>query len=146
MTARAVIYALVFGVHLPYHFVHMRAALALVAVLGAPSLAVAEAPPPPIVFENRVLPPLPEGAVALAPISHTLFVNKCEGGCTVNRGQDDSRTNRSSIPSGTVSLSAFSTLYPDPAKWNALIECVEQTFIPFNVQVVTTDPGTASHF
>ena len=147
MTGSDVINVLVFARYLPYHFVHMRAALALVAVLGAPSLAVAEAlPPPPIVFENRVLPPLPEGAVALAPISHTLFVNKCAGGCTVNRGQDDSRTNRSSIPSGTVSLSAWSTLYDD-TKWNALIDCVEQTFIPFNVQVVTTDPGsTTSHF
>jgi len=119
--------------------------------LGAPSIVAAETtqplaprPPPPIVWQNTVLK-APEGTLALAPISHTLFLNKCTGGCTVSPGQNDARTNRSSIPSSTVTLSSWNTLYTD-AKWDQLVDCVKQTFIPFDVNVVTTDPGsTVSH-
>ncbi len=124
----------------------MRAWIALVAVLGVPSIVAADTPrpPPPIVWQNTVLK-APEGSIALAPISHTLFINKCTGGCTVSPGQNDSRTNKSSIPSSTVTLSSWNTIYTD-AKWDQLIDCVKQTFIPFNVDVVTVDPGsTVSH-
>ncbi len=121
----------------------MRAALVLVVTLGAPAIVHAEgAPLPPIVFENRVQK-LPEGSIALAPVSHTLFINQCTGGCTVTPGNNDSRTNRSSIPQSTVTLSAWNQ--GDP-KWQQLVQCVKDTFIPFNIDVVTTDPGTASHF
>ncbi len=121
----------------------MRAALVLVVTLGAPTLVHAEGQPlAPIVFENRVQK-LPEGSIALAPISHTVFINQCVGGCTVIPGTNDSRTNHSSIPQSTVTLSAWNQ--GDP-KWQQLVQCVKDTFIPFNIDVVTTDPGTASHF
>ena len=84
------------------------------------------------------------GAVPLAPVSHTLFINQCTGGCTVLKGQDDSRTNRSSIPAGTVNLSAWNQGQP---KFDQLVQCVKDTFIPFNINVVTVDPGAnTSHF
>lgn len=120
----------------------MRAALALVVAAGLSPAIVHAENKPPIVFENRVHK-LPPGTSALAPISHTLFLNQCTGGCTVHRGQDDSRTDTSSIPQGTVSLSAWNQ--GDP-KWQQLVQCVKDTFIPFNVEVTTTDPGTAAHF
>jgi len=119
----------------------MRVWIPLAVVLGVPSIVAAETdrPPPPIVWQNTVLK-APEGTIALAPISHTLFLNKCANGCTVSPGQNDARTNRSSIPSSTVTLSSWNTLYTD-AKWEQLVDCVKQTFIPFDVNIVTTDPG-----
>ncbi|MBL0219277.1 MAG: hypothetical protein IPQ07_36080 [Myxococcales bacterium] len=121
----------------------MRAALVLVVALGAPAVVHAEGQPlPPTVFENRVQK-LPAGTIALAPISHTVFINQCVGGCQVIPGGNDSRTNHSSIPQSTVTLSAWNQ--GDP-KWQQLVQCVKDTFIPFNIDVVTTDPGSASHF
>ena len=116
----------------------MRAALLIVVALGAPTIARAE------VFENRVIPQH-QGTIALAPISHTLFLNKCTGSCIVKPTSfmtDDSRTDRSSIPQAQVSLAAWDQ---GDVKWDMLVECVKQTFIPFNVDVVTVDPGTAAH-
>lgn len=123
----------------------MRAALVLVVALGASSVAHAEYKPS-VVWNDRVIK-MPEGAQPLANISHKLYVNRCVGGCVVQPTgfmQDDSRTNKSSIADSPVTLSAYSQ---GDTRWNELIDCVKQTFIPFNVEVVTTDPGASvAHF
>lgn len=124
----------------------MRAALALVIALGASTSTVAAENLPPVVWQNRVLPAR-QDAQALANISHKLFLNRCVGGCLVQPTgfmQDDSRTNKSSIADSPVTLSAFGL---GDARWNELVECVKQTFIPFNVEILTADPGAGvSHF
>src|SRR3954471_22786460 len=145
MPGPTVISVLALRAEVPYHFAHMRAAVALIVALGASAIAHADstAYPPLVVWGNA--PPaekLPAGSIALAPISHTLFLNQCTGGCTVLRGADDARSDHSSIPAGTVVLSAWNQ---GDAKWQQLVQCVKDTFIPFNVDVVTTDPGTAAH-
>lgn len=85
--------------------------------------------------------------VEVAPhggFSHTIFVNDCRpNGCIVTPGDDDSRTNRSSIPQQTSQIPAWP--YGD-AEWAELVQCVRETYAPFDIQIVTTDPGQASHF
>ena len=131
---------------LPYHSSCMRQALLSVVTLGlglgTPSLASAENLPT-VVYGNRVHR-VPDGATPLASISHTLYLNNClPNGCALLPGFDDSRTNHSSIAQGNVTLSAWP--HGDP-KWQQLVQCVKDTFLPFSVDVVTTDPGSASHF
>ena len=145
MPGVAVIYVLACDTQLPYHLPYMRAALLLVVALGAPTIAHAENKKT-VVWQDRVIMPH-QGTTALANISHKLFVNRCVGGCVVQPTgfmQDDSRTNKSSIADSPVTLTAYSQ---GDAKWNALIDCVKQTFIPFNVEIVTVDPGpSVAHF
>ncbi|HWU86689.1 MAG TPA: MYXO-CTERM sorting domain-containing protein [Kofleriaceae bacterium] len=127
----------------------MRFALALaLATVGlAASAAHAQGPKPPVVWQNRVLPakPAPAGIAQFASVSHKLYLNDCRpNGCSVAPGNDSSLLNRSSIPDSSVVLSP----YPHgAAHWGQLVQCVRDTFAPFNVQIVTSDPGpSVSHF
>jgi uncharacterized protein (TIGR03382 family) len=85
-----------------------------------------------------VEPPSPEASVA--HFSRIMFLNRCVGGCTVTYGSENSSNNRSSIAQGT--LSAWS--YGD-AKWNQLVECVEEIMAPFDIDVTDVDPGQTEH-
>ncbi len=121
-------------------------ALWAVALLVPSLTTVAAAENKPIVFGNRVLGAQARetGPVPLTSVSHTLYINDCKpNGCTVSQGFDNSLTNKSSIAQGTRTLSAWN--YSD-THWNELVDCVKATFRPFNIDVVTTDPGSTSHF
>lgn len=116
--------------------------VAVLAVLLLPALALAEAPKPTVVWKNRVHERVP--GVSAAVVSNKLYLNDCRpNGCTVTPGFDNSRTNTSSIAESTVTLSAWGH---GDQKWNDLVQCVRDTFRPFNVEIVTTNPGTANHF
>lgn len=121
----------------------MRVALAAVFVLGA-SANAETLKPPGVIWESSVSKGVFEGPVNLTSVSHTLYLNDCmPSGCTVSPGSDSSINNTSSIPQSTVVLSA----YPHgTTHWNALVQCVKDTFAPFDINVVTTNPGTAAHF
>ena len=71
-----------------------------------------------------------------------LYLNRCEGGETFTPGNNDSRSNRSSIIGSTRSLPAYP--YGD-ASWNAVLQCVRELYAPFNVEVTDVDPGSAPH-
>ena len=120
----------------------MRAVLLAGLVLGAPVVAHAERLPP-VVWKNQVRARPP--GVAPAIVSNKLYLNDCRpNGCTVFPGQDDSRTNRTSIAESQVTLDAWA--HGDPL-WADLVQCVRDTFLPFQVEIVTTDPGSATnHF
>ena len=124
----------------------MRVAiLSVVLGLGATSAVAETRIKQPIVWDGPIIEPAaPEGWIALTNVSRTLFINDCKpSGCTVSVGADNSINNTSSIPQGTVVLPAYP--YPQ-AHWDALIKCVKETFHPFTIDVVTTNPGTAPHF
>ncbi len=124
----------------------MRAAvLAALAVAVPTTAAHAEVMKPSVVWHDRVIPAdRASGAVPLTTVSHTLYLNNClPDGCTVSPGADNSLTNRSSIPNSPVTLDAWSW---GDQHWNDLVACVKETFLPFQIDVVTTDPGTADHF
>lgn len=118
------------------------AVLSSLAAVATLVTAAHAAPPRPVVWRDRVhvAPPGTTPAV----VSNTLYLNDCRtGGCALVPGADDSRTNRSSIPQTSV------TLDPWPhgdALWEDLVQCVRDTFLPFDIQIVTTNPGTAAHF
>lgn len=83
------------------------------------------------------------------PSSNIIFVNNCQGettstgaaGCRVTQGSNDSRTNRSSIASGN--LAAYNG---SASSWNAILNCVRETYAPFGVVVTGTNPGNVPHF
>ncbi|MDQ3370938.1 MAG: hypothetical protein M3680_36430, partial [Myxococcota bacterium] len=130
----------------------MRVAL-LAAVIGlVPALGLgpagADTLKKPIVWKNRVLPPLQpdaNGPVALTSVSRKLYLNDCKpNGCAVFPGADNSLTNRSSIAESNVVLSAY---HHGDEHWGKLVQCVKDTFAPFDVEILTTDPGSSvSHF
>ncbi|MBS1121855.1 MAG: toxin [Deltaproteobacteria bacterium] len=120
----------------------MRASLIAVLAVAIPSVAHAE--PPLVVWQNRVLAPPTAGVAQLTPVSHKLYLNDCQpNGCTVSPGSDNSLTNRSSIPQSAVTLDAYSH---GQAHWDELVACVRETFKPFDIEIVTENPGTEAHF
>src|SRR5262249_56922330 len=64
-------------------------------------------------------------------------------GCTVNPGYDDSRTDHSSIPTQQSRIAGWSW---GPDLWNQLVQCVTDTYAPFDIQITTVDPGDMPHF
>lgn len=72
-----------------------------------------------------------------------LFLDRCAAGCAYTPGFDDSRTNTSSLSSGTSTLSAFAH---GDASFDAVVACVRDTFAPFAIEVTDVDPGGADHF
>jgi hypothetical protein len=104
-----------------------RTAMRAAILVLASGCAVAEIPP-----------------VELANVSHVMFLNDCKpNGCTVFPGKDDSRSNHSSIVDAPVFLAAFPG---GPEKWNQVVSCVQRLYAPYNLQLTTTDPGSAPHF
>lgn len=128
----------------------MRAVLVAPLLLSALALpAVAEAPKP---FPKLgfVRPPAPAKVAAakarvpaITTISHVIYMNNClPNGCDLTFGADDSRTNRSSLSDGVSHMSPWNH---GAAAWDALVQCVRETYSPFDVTIVTDDPGNVPH-
>lgn len=84
-----------------------------------------------------------EDSVTAHAASNVIYLNNCKpNGCQVTPGQDDSRTNRSSVPNRSSTVTPFA--YSD-AVWTQVVECVKQTYAPFNVQIVTDRPATGDY-
>lgn len=123
-----------------------------IALMCIPSLGIAgpetphtppsggriDAPPPPSFVWVDPIKDLAPDAVAQEHISNILFVNRCLGGCTVTPGLNDSRVNTSTIPARTSTLAAFP--WGDEA-WDDTIKCIKEVYAPYDVNVVTDDPG-----
>src|SRR5205823_2460141 len=56
---------------------------------------------------------------------------------------NNSLTDTSSIVNGTSLVSAYGG---SAANWAALVDCVKQTYAPFNVDIVTTRPAAGTNF
>lgn len=91
--------------------------------------------------------PLPPGmgdVVTADPASQILYLNRCRGGCDINAGRDDSRTNSSSIPWSDSHLDPFP--HGDTA-WTRVVDCVRALYAPFGIEVTDVDPGPeVNHF
>jgi MYXO-CTERM domain-containing protein len=119
----------------------MTVAVRVVALAGLVVSANAWAAP------RTMLVPVERGPALVAPLEgpNVLFLNDCKpDGCLVRPGaNDDSRTNTSSIVRQPSQLAAFSG---DQLTWDAAVACVRENFAPYNISVVTTDPGNVPHF
>lgn len=74
--------------------------------------------------------------------SRIIFLNRCIGGCVVEPGFEDSRTNHSSIVETTRYLSEFKHSDED---WQSVVECVRKLYVPFDLIVTDVDPGLVEH-
>lgn len=77
-------------------------------------------------------------AIADNHISKIIYLNRCEGGCTIQPGQNDARVNTSSIAAGTSVLSEYAGTQE---QWDQTVACVRDLYAPYDVEVVEQDPG-----
>ncbi len=130
----------------------------LTTLLGAsiavlPSLAIAN-PAREVVLDGptsnhmqfaRVLVPdaLPDSvntATAVVAQSKTIYLNHT--GVTLHPGNDDSRTNASSIVNSNVSVPAWNT---SAANWAATMTCFKAMFSRWDVVITDVNPGNVPH-
>lgn len=109
------------------------------------ALLLAASPSHAEVFRGRAHHRTASELAAPPLVSNTLYLNSCRpGGCALQPGFDDSRTNHSSIAFSPTTLSAWPH---GDALWEQLVTCVKATFRPFDIDVVVDDPGSsANHF
>jgi hypothetical protein len=83
-------------------------------------------------------------------ISQTLYLERCKGGCTINKGtSNDARTNTSTIPTqpGAHSVTEYQnaagqTGTAADTEWNAVVTCMKEVYSPYNVTVTDVKPTT----
>jgi len=80
------------------------------------------------------------GTVAAVAQSRIIYLNK--NGVTLSPGNNDSRTNRSTIVSQTTSIPAWNV---SAANWQTTVDCMRDLFARFDVKIVDTDPGNVPH-
>jgi uncharacterized protein (TIGR03382 family) len=114
-----------------------------VLAVGTAGTAAADAPRATYRWTDPSLMGSKWSAPAPANVSHIIFMNNCAGGCTLHSGYDDSTTNTSSVPNGTANISAYAG---SSTQWNQLVQCVQQSYAPFNVQIVTTRPAAGTDY
>lgn len=123
----------------------MRLHFASMFVLAG--LGVADAKPPRARYVE-----LPNKGLRIAPqtsnvTSRILFLHRCPEivGCQIFAGnQDDSRQNISSIIPANATIGPFTR---GNEVWDAVVQCVKETYAPFNIEVTDVDPGTETpHF
>ncbi len=94
-------------------------------------------------FARQVLPPsgtpITPGTVALAT-SKTIYLNK--NGVTLQPGNNDARTNRSTLATQATTLPAWNAT---PAVWTATVNCMKDMFAAYDVVVTDVDPGATPH-
>lgn len=81
-------------------------------------------------------------ALAADNISKIIYINRCVGGCTIQPGLNDARINSSFIAKSTSVLTEFAH---SQEVWDETIACIKDVYSPYDVQIVTEDPGTVFH-
>lgn len=105
--------------------------------------------------EGRVMVPMPDSAFVTtphAPISPTLFLNRCTGGCSIIGGAvNDARANTSTIPNPgrTYTVGEFQENgqvgTAADAAWAAVLECVREVYSPYQVTVTDQRPSSGAY-
>jgi hypothetical protein len=123
----------------------LRLAFPVALLAGFSTAAGADAVRPQATY-RWVTPAAPRfsDSIASAPgFSNIIYLNRCAAGCTLHPGDDNSTSDVSSIPNQTSVVQAFSA---GDAVWNQVVDCVRQTYAPFNVQVVTDRPAAGTNY
>jgi hypothetical protein len=79
---------------------------------------------------------------ALVPPRGKIYLNRCAQGCVVTQGFDSSINNTSAIVGSTRNISGFGGT---DAEYEQFVACMKDMYLPFNVDIVTTDPGPVPH-
>jgi MYXO-CTERM domain-containing protein len=69
-----------------------------------------------------------------------LYINK--NGVTLSPGDNDARTNKSTLVSQTTAVPAWTTT---ATAWTQIMNCTRTMWAPFNVTVTDVDPGNVPH-
>ena len=109
-------------------------ALGALATLAAP--ARAERPRLDTVVVDW---PVPEVA-PMALAGHTIYLNRCVGGCPISPGMDDATQvpTVSSIVSQPVVLPEYDAF--QPGEWEETVQCVKEVYSPFGVNITDQRP------
>jgi MYXO-CTERM domain-containing protein len=99
--------------------------------------------------ERRIAIETPMSAFApQAGVSHTIFLERCRGGCRITKGTvNDASTNTSTIPanSGVSTISEYKNAQGQDGaaadeEWNAVLKCVQEVYSPLQVTVTDVRP------
>lgn len=90
-------------------------------------------------FGRQVLPPVGPTSSPLA-ISKVIYLNK--NGVTLQPGNNDSRTNRTTLATQTTTIQPWNV---SATTWTATVNCMKELFAPFDVTITETDPGQTPH-
>jgi len=122
----------------------MRAAVAIAVVVGSGLAVTAAADSARPIDIVQVVPRRTTGPTAapLAADTHTLYINRCRGGCTVTEGSTDSRSDRSDLAEGAAHLSEFNG---GQQTWDDMMSCLRDVYARFNIIVTDIDPGNTPH-
>jgi hypothetical protein len=81
-----------------------------------------------------------DGVSNALALSKIIYMNK--NGVTLAPGNNDSRTNKSTIVTQTTTFAAWNV---SATNWSTVMTCMRDLFSRFDVQVVDTDPGNVPH-
>jgi len=95
-----------------------------------------------IIDDEAPVNSIEDGGTAAAPaipgISHTIYLNNCKpAGCPLTPGSNNAPQNRSSVVRQNSTIGAFNG---SDAIWQQVVQCVKETYMPFNVNIVTERP------
>jgi uncharacterized protein (TIGR03382 family) len=107
------------------------------SVAGAQDIFLTPPSETDITFARKLKPP--SGVVALAQ-SRIIYLNR--KGVTLRPGDDDARTNYSSIVSQQSTVPAWNT---SATKWAQTVACMQDMFKRWDVVVTDVDPGNVPH-
>jgi len=93
-----------------------------------------------VIPSDRIASEAESGLFDAAPPHRTIFVNRHGG--TYSSGAENSSQNRSSIVSGTRTVSAYEG---SAAEWASFFSCIQDQFARWNVTVTDQDPGAVPH-
>jgi MYXO-CTERM domain-containing protein len=93
-------------------------------------------------------------------VSPTIFLNRCNapGGCVVHRGNNDARTDTSSIPMTGVGLpgpdfriseyenAGGATGAAADDEWKQVVTCMREVYSPYNVTITDQRPSTGVNY
>ena len=91
-------------------------------------------------FGRQVLPGNGRNYAGVLATSKTIYLNK--NGVTLQPGNNDSRTNRSTLASQATTIAPWNVT---AANWTAVVSCMTTMFSAFDVTVTDVDPGQTPH-
>jgi hypothetical protein len=90
----------------------------------------------------RQVLPADRGTDVIAAAGDPLIIYVNKNGVTLSPGDNDSRTNRSTLVDQTTAIPAYTI---GATQWNQIMTCFRGMYEPFNVTVTDVDPGNVPH-
>lgn len=112
-----------------------------IALLVAPAIAAADYPieqGAPNADEQTTARQIIAASGTPSTVAQSKVVYLNRGGITLTPGDNDSRTNKSTLAKQPTQIPAWNT---SDATWQATVSCVKELFAPFDITIVTVDPG-----